>query len=107
MVIQFLTTASDVVSALSCVLFVSLKCLTFLSASAAPLNATLWTLRSTAFFLCLASDQVEDLLGEGDHDAARHGEHTIGALGGIVTLEGQTHLQDAKAQQDESNGTDE
>lgn len=32
---------------------------------------------------------------------------TIGALGGIVALEGQTHLQNAEAQQDESNGTDE
>ena len=45
------------------------------------------------FFLCLAGDQVEYLLGKGDHDAACNGEHTIGALGGIVALEGQTHLQ--------------
>ncbi len=71
----------------------------------------LWTFESTAFLyvftFLLASDQSEYLLGKGDHDAACHGEHTIGALGGIVTLEGQTHLQDAKAQQDESNGTDE
>ena len=58
------------------------------------------------FFLCLAGDQVEDLLGKGDHDAACNGEHTIGALGGIVALEGQTHLQNAEAQQDEANGAD-
>ena len=55
------------------------------------------------FFLCLAGDQVEDLLSKGDHDAACNGEHTVGALGGIVALEGQAHLQDAEAQQDETN----
>ena len=98
MVIQFLTTASDVVSALSCVLFVSLKCLTFLSASAAPLNATLWTLRSTAFFLYLAGDKGKDLLGKGDDNAACYGEHTVGSLRWIMALERQAHLQDAEAQ---------
>ncbi len=53
-----------------------------------------------------AGDESEDLLGEGDHNAACHGEHTVGALGGIVALEGQAHLQDAEAQQDEANGAD-
>mgnify|MGYP004422994321 FL=1 len=37
----------------------------------------------------LAGDQGEDLLGEGDDNAACHGEHAVGALGGIVALEGQ------------------
>lgn len=53
-----------------------------------------------------ASDESEDLLGEGNDDAACHRQHTVGALGGIVALEGQAHLQDAEAQQDEANGAD-
>lgn len=58
-----------------------------------------------AVFL-LASDQSENLLGEGDDNAACHSEHAVGTLGGIVTLEGQTHLQDAEAQQDEADSAD-
>ena len=59
-----------------------------------------------AVFL-LAGDQGENLLGKGNDDAASYGEHAVGALGGIVALEGQTHLQNTKAQQDEANGADE
>ena len=54
----------------------------------------------------LAGDQGENLLGKGDDNAARHGEHAIGALGGIVALEGQAYLQNTEAQQDEANGAD-
>lgn len=43
------------------------------------------------FYLC-TGDQVEDLAGKGDHNAARDGEHPIGSLGGVVGLDGQTHL---------------
>ena len=53
-----------------------------------------------------AGNQGEDLLGEGDHDAARNGEDAIGALRGVVGLEGEAHLQDAIAQQDEAHSTD-
>ena len=53
-----------------------------------------------------AGDEGEDLLSEGDDDTACHRQHTVGALGGIVALEGQAHLQDAEAQQDEANGAD-
>ena len=53
-----------------------------------------------------AGDEGEDLLGKGDDDTACHRQHTVGALGGIVALEGQAHLQDAEAQQDEANGAD-
>lgn len=60
----------------------------------------------SAVFLS-ASDQSEYLLGEGDDNAACNGEHTIGALGGIMALERQAHLQDAEAQQDKANGADE
>ena len=37
-------------------------------------------------------DKGKDFLGKGDHDAARHGEHTVGSLGGIMALERQAHL---------------
>ena len=53
-----------------------------------------------------ASDEGEDLPGEGDHDAARDGEHTVGPLGGVVALEGQAQLEDAEAQQDQADGPD-
>ena len=53
-----------------------------------------------------AGDEGENLLSEGDDDTACHRQHTVGALGGIVALEGQAHLQDAEAQQDETNGAD-
>ena len=51
-------------------------------------------------------DQSEDLFGKGDHNAARNGEHAVGALGGVVALEGQAHLEDAVAQQDQAHGAD-
>ena len=56
----------------------------------------LWTFEPTAFLYVFtflsAGDQVEDLLGEGDHDAACYGEHAVGSLGGIMALERQAHL---------------
>ena len=57
--------------------------------------------------LLLAGDQGENLLGKGNDNAACHGEHAIGSLGGIVALEGQAYLQNTEAQQDEANGADE
>ena len=56
----------------------------------------LWTFEPTAFLYVFtflsAGDQVEDLLGEGDHDTACHRQHTVGALRGIMALERQAHL---------------
>ena len=52
-------------------------------------------------------DQGEDLLGEGDHDAAGDGEDAVGTLGGVMGLEGQAHLQDTVPQQDEAYRPDE
>ena len=53
-----------------------------------------------------AGDEGEDLLGEGNDDAACHRQHTVGALGGVMALERQAHLQNTEAQQDEANGAD-
>ena len=46
-------------------------------------------------------DESEDLLRKSYYNAARDGEHAVGALGGVVALEGQAQLEDAEAQQDE------
>ena len=54
----------------------------------------------------LAGDQGQDLLGEGNDDAASQGQEAVGTLGGIVGLEGQTNLDNAPAQQDQTDGTD-
>ena len=51
-----------------------------------------------------AGDEGEDLLSEGDDDTACHRQHTVGALGGVMALERQAHLQNTEAQQDEANG---
>ena len=53
-----------------------------------------------------ASDEGEDLTGEGNDNAAGDGEHTVGPLGGVVALEGQAQLEDAEAQQDQADGPD-
>ena len=58
-----------------------------------------------AVFL-LAGDQSEDLLGKGDHDTSADRKHAVGALGGIVALERQSHLQDTEAQQNQADGAD-
>ena len=54
-----------------------------------------------------SGDKGEDLLGESYHNAARDGEDAVGALGGVVGLKGEAHLQNAVAQQDEAHGPDE
>lgn len=54
-----------------------------------------------------AGDESQDLLGEGDDDAAGQGQETIGTLAGIVGLEGKAHLNDAPAQQDQAHSSDE
>ena len=65
------------------------------------------TPRAPSRFAHSAGDEGEDLLGKRDHNAARDGEHAVGALGGVVALEGQAQLEDAEAQQDHTDGPDE
>ena len=51
-------------------------------------------------------DEVEDLLGKGHDQAARQGEKALGTLGGVMALEGETHLHHAPAQQNQADGAD-
>lgn len=53
-----------------------------------------------------AGDQRQDLLGERNDDTARNGQNAICALGRIVRLEGQTDLQNAEAEQNQADRTD-
>ena len=56
---------------------------------------------------CLrAGDKGQNLLGKSDNDAARQGQEAVGTLGGVVALEGEAHLDDAPAQQDQAHGAD-
>ena len=52
-------------------------------------------------------DQVQDLPGEGDHDASGQREKAVGPLGGIMTLEAHAHLHDTEAQKDKAYCSDE
>ena len=54
-----------------------------------------------------ARDEFEDFLGEDDDNAARDGQDAVGALGGVVRLEGQADLQNAVAEQNQADGADE
>ena len=53
-----------------------------------------------------AGDKGQNLLGKSDNDAARQGQEAVGTLGGVVALEGEAHLDDAPAQQDQAHGPD-
>ena len=53
---------------------------------------------NTAKIKTSAGNHGQDLLGKGDDDTARQSEETIGTLGRIVGLQGQTHLHDTPAQ---------
>lgn len=57
-------------------------------------------------YLLSARDQVQNLFGKGDDDAARKGEKAVAALAGIVGLERKSHLHDAPAEQDQADRTD-
>ena len=46
-------------------------------------------------------------LCERDDEASREREETVGALGGVVAFEGESHLDDAEAEQDEPDRADE
>lgn len=69
-----------------------------------PTRDHLSSCQKTAAFLC--RDEVEDLLGKGHDQAACQGEKTLGTLGGVMALEGETHLHHAPAQQNQADGTD-
>lgn len=53
-----------------------------------------------------AGNQGQDFLGEGDDNAARQRQEAVGALAGIMGLEGQTNLHDTPAQQDQAHRAD-
>ena len=55
----------------------------------------------------LSDNQVEDFLGEGNHEAACQGEKALGTLGGIMALERETNLYNAPTQQNHTDCTDE
>ena len=56
--------------------------------------------------LLSTGDQVQDLLGKGDHDTACDGQHAVGTLRGVVRFQGQTELQDTESEQDDTDGAD-
>ena len=56
---------------------------------------------------CLAGDDVQDLFGEHDDDAARHGEKPVGSLGRVVAFEREADLHHAEPEDDEADGADE
>ena len=58
-------------------------------------------------YLLSARDQVQNLFGKGDDDAACKGEKAVAALAGIVGLERKSHLHDAPAKQNQTDRTDE
>ena len=52
------------------------------------------------------ADGAQDFLGEGDQQAAEHAQNPLGALGGVVGLDGHAQLYDAPAQDDHADGLD-
>ena len=53
-----------------------------------------------------AYDKVQDFLCEGDNDAARKGQETIGTLRRVVALKRHADLHDAPAENDKTDSTD-
>ena len=53
-----------------------------------------------------AGDKGQNLLGKRNDNAARQGQEAVGTLGRVVALEGEAHLDDAPAQQDQAHGPD-
>lgn len=54
----------------------------------------------------LRNDKVQNLLGEGDDDTTGQGQETVASLGRVMGLQGEAHLDNAPAQQNETYGTD-
>ena len=50
-------------------------------------------------------NQGQDLLRKCNDNPTRHSEDTVGPLAGIVALERQTDLENAEAQQDQTDGS--
>ena len=57
-------------------------------------------------FVKSAGDKGQNLLGKGDDNAARQGQESVGTLGRVMALEGEAHLDDAPAQQNQAHGAD-
>ena len=52
------------------------------------------------------ADSGQNFLGKSDQQAAEHAEDSLGALGGVVGLDGHAQLDDAPAQHDHTDGLD-
>ena len=50
------------------------------------------------------ADSGQNLLGKSDKQTAEYAEDALGALGGVVRLDGHTQLDDAPAQHDHADG---
>ena len=48
----------------------------------------------------------KDLLGKGDKQTTEQAQETLGTLAGIVALYGHTHLYNAPAKDDDTDGPD-
>ena len=53
-----------------------------------------------------SGDEVENFFRKRHHEAARQRQKSLGTLGGIVALKGQTDLHHAPAQKDEADSAD-
>ena len=52
------------------------------------------------------ADSAQNFLGKCNQQAAEHTEYSLGALGGVVGLDGHAQLDDAPAQHDHTDGLD-
>lgn len=51
------------------------------------------------------NNEIKDFLCKGNDDATREGQETIGALRGVMGLQGKANLDDAPAKQDETDSS--
>lgn len=63
-----------------------------------------WAVRWNRPFSLRHADQCEDFLGEKYHNTASQSEKSLASLGCIVALDGQSHLHNAPAHQNDAHG---
>jgi len=59
----------------------------------------------TGSFLC-SDNEIQDLFRECDDDPTCKGQKSVGTLGRIMALQGQSYLYDAPSQQDQTYRAD-